>query len=273
MPCFYAFQYSEHIHKLYYSATFGARDEFWRFTRGVGRCMLQKGIVSAAARQTRAYRDRDRPWNLRGGCWAAWRKDLGGIATGFGVYFLFHNTCAKRNLRKMMHNVSAHIHSISGGQSWRCTPATWKNEGCKDTQPCEHGQDRVAALAFLRREEEYAEAPRPNLILLHLNLPKNDGRDVLAEIKTDPILRCIPVVVLTGSRDKEDMLKSYNLYANCYITKPVNPEQFIKVVRSIEDFWLTIVKLPRVIKWWVLILYRSYWSSTIQETHVSFRRC
>jgi len=104
--------------------------------------------------------------------------------------------------------------------------------------------DGVAALAFLRREGGYADAPRPDLILLDLNLPKKDGREVLAEIKVDPDLRRIPVVVLTVSKDEEDILKSYDLYANCYITKPINLEQFITVVKSIEDFWLTIVKLP-----------------------------
>ena len=104
--------------------------------------------------------------------------------------------------------------------------------------------DGAAALAFLRRQGEYADAPRPGLILLDLNLPKKDGREVLAEIKTDPNLRRIPVVVLTVSKDEVDILKSYDLHANCYITKPINLEQFITVVRSIEDFWLTIVKLP-----------------------------
>ncbi len=102
----------------------------------------------------------------------------------------------------------------------------------------------VAALEFLRRKGEYSNAPRPDLILLDLNLPKKDGREVLAEIKTDPNLKRIPVVVLTVSKDEEDILRSYDLYANCYITKPINLEQFITVVRSIEDFWLTIVKLP-----------------------------
>ena len=91
-------------------------------------------------------------------------------------------------------------------------------------------------------------APRPDLILLDLNLPKKDGREVLADIKSDPTLRRIPVVVLTVSKDEEDILKSYDLYANCYVTKPINMEQFIAVVRSIEDFWLTIVKLPHDIK-------------------------
>ncbi len=104
--------------------------------------------------------------------------------------------------------------------------------------------DGVEALAFLRREEEYADAPRPDLILLDLNLPKKDGRQVLAEIKNDDNLRRIPVIVLTTSQAEEDILKAYDLNVNCYISKPVDLDQFIKVVRSIEDFWLSIVKLP-----------------------------
>ena len=107
-----------------------------------------------------------------------------------------------------------------------------------------HVRDGVEALAVLRREGVHAEAPRPDLILLDLNLPRKDGREVLAEIKLDESLRRIPVVVLTVSQADEDILRVYNLNANCYITKPVDLEQFIKVVRSIEDFWLTIVKLP-----------------------------
>jgi len=107
-----------------------------------------------------------------------------------------------------------------------------------------HVKDGVEALAFLRRQGEYAAAPRPDLILLDLNLPRKDGRQVLAEIKQDPDLKRIPVVVLTISKDEEDVLKTYNLHANCYITKPIDLGQFMKVVKSIEDFWLTIVKLP-----------------------------
>lgn len=104
--------------------------------------------------------------------------------------------------------------------------------------------DGEAALAILRREGAHAEAPRPDLILLDLNLPKKDGREVLAEIKADEKLHCIPVVVLTTSKSEEDVLRSYQLNANCYITKPVDLEQFIRVVRAIEDFWLTMVVLP-----------------------------
>ena len=106
-------------------------------------------------------------------------------------------------------------------------------------------KDGVEAIAFLRRQGQYLDAPRPDLILLDLNLPKKDGREVLAEIKADESLKRIPVVVLTTSQAEQDIIRSYSLYANCYITKPVDLDQFIRVVQSIEDFWLTIVKLPR----------------------------
>ena len=104
--------------------------------------------------------------------------------------------------------------------------------------------DGIDALAFLRREGKYADAPHPGLILLDLNLPRKDGREVLAEIKADKNLRRIPVVILTTSKAEEDILKTYNLNANCYITKPVNLDQFVAVVQSIENFWFTIVTLP-----------------------------
>ncbi len=104
--------------------------------------------------------------------------------------------------------------------------------------------DGVEALAFLRRQGQYADAPRPDVILLDLNLPKKDGREVLAEIKADPNLRRIPVVILTTSEAEEDILKAYDLHANAYVAKPVDLDRFITVVKSIEDFWLEIVKLP-----------------------------
>lgn len=106
-------------------------------------------------------------------------------------------------------------------------------------------KDGVEALAFLRREGEYADAPRPGLILLDLNLPRKDGREVLAEVKADADLRHIPVVVLTTSDAEEDILRSYSLHANAYVTKPVDFERFIEVVRQIDDFFVTVVKLPR----------------------------
>ena len=104
--------------------------------------------------------------------------------------------------------------------------------------------DGVEALAFLRQESTYRDVPRPDLILLDLNMPRKDGREVLADIKEDPGLKAIPVAVLTTSSQDEDILKSYELHANCYITKPVGLEQFATVVQSLDDFWFTIVKLP-----------------------------
>lgn len=106
--------------------------------------------------------------------------------------------------------------------------------------------DGVEALRFLRREGEYADAPRPDLILLDLNLPRKNGLEVLAEIKRDEDLKRIPVVVLTTSKAEQDIIKSYNCHANCFITKPVDLDQFVAVVKSIEDFWLTVVKLPPI---------------------------
>ncbi len=105
-------------------------------------------------------------------------------------------------------------------------------------------EDGIEALAFIHREGKYADAPRPDLILLDLNLPKKNGAEVLAEIKEHPDFKRIPVVVMTISKDEEDILKSYNLHANCYITKPVDLKQFMQVVKQIDDFWFTIVKLP-----------------------------
>lgn len=105
-------------------------------------------------------------------------------------------------------------------------------------------EDGTQALAFLRRQGKHSDAVRPDLVLLDLNLPGMDGREVLEQIKTDSSLRSIPVVVLTTSEAEQDILQSYDLHANCYIRKPVDLDQFITVVRSIEDFWLTIVKLP-----------------------------
>jgi len=104
--------------------------------------------------------------------------------------------------------------------------------------------DGVEALQCLRQLGKFKSSPRPDLILLDLNLPVKDGREVLAEIKADKNLKSIPVVVLTTSKAEEDILKTYNLHANCYITKPVDLEQFVTVVRYIEDFWLAIVRLP-----------------------------
>jgi CheY-like chemotaxis protein len=105
--------------------------------------------------------------------------------------------------------------------------------------------DGEEALRFLRRQGEYADAPRPGLILLDLNMPRVDGRQVLAEIKSDPQLSTIPVVVLTTSEAEEDILRSYELHANAYVSKPVDFDRFVEVVRRIDDFFVTVVKLPR----------------------------
>ena len=105
-------------------------------------------------------------------------------------------------------------------------------------------EDGVEAMAFLRREDKYAQVPRPDFILLDLNLPRKDGREVLAEIKHDERLKRMPVVVLTTSRAEEDIIRSYNLHANAYVTKPVDLEQFLKVVKALEEFWLVVVTFP-----------------------------
>jgi CheY-like chemotaxis protein len=105
-------------------------------------------------------------------------------------------------------------------------------------------KDGVEALQFLRRQTRFAGVPRPDIILLDLNLPKKDGREVLQEIKSDPALKQIPVVVLTTSKAEEDVVRSYNLHANCYVTKPVDLENFITAVQSIDRFWLTVATLP-----------------------------
>jgi len=121
-------------------------------------------------------------------------------------------------------------------------------EAFKDGKICNHMnvvRDGVEAMTFLRREGPYANAPWPDLILLDLNLPRKDGRDVLAEIKADEKLKRIPVVVLTTSNAEKDILRTNDLHASCYITKPVDFEQFIKVVKLIEDFWFTIIKLSK----------------------------
>ena len=120
-------------------------------------------------------------------------------------------------------------------------------EALRDSKVRNHlhvATDGVEAMAFLRGEGKYANGVRPDLVLLDLNLPRMDGRQVLAEMKADPRLKMIPVVVLTTSRAEQDVLQSYALQANCYISKPVDLEQFMTVIRSIEDFWLTIVTLP-----------------------------
>ena len=120
-------------------------------------------------------------------------------------------------------------------------------EALKDAKLNNHlsfAEDGVEAMAFLRKEGKYAGAPRPDLVLLDLNMPRKNGREVLQDIKSDENLKTIPVVILTSSEAEQDILKSYMLNANCYVTKPVDFLQFVKVVKAIEDFWMCIVKLP-----------------------------
>jgi two-component system, chemotaxis family, response regulator Rcp1 len=120
-------------------------------------------------------------------------------------------------------------------------------EALRDNKVCNElhvVEDGVEALAFLRREDRFADSPRPDLILLDLNLPRKDGREVLEEIKADQDLKRIPVVVLTTSQQEQDILSAYNLNANCYVTKPMDLDQFLQVVRSIDSFWFSIVSLP-----------------------------
>lgn len=108
-----------------------------------------------------------------------------------------------------------------------------------------HAKDGVEAMAFLRREEPYSEAPTPDLVLLDLNMPRMDGREVLAQIKDDPALRAVPVVILTTSAAERDLVRTYDLHANAYVVKPLDLDRFIEVVQAIESFWFTIVKLPQ----------------------------
>lgn len=108
-----------------------------------------------------------------------------------------------------------------------------------------HVRDGVEAMDYLRRKNQYSQVPPPDLVLLDLNLPRKDGREVLAEVKEDPELRRIPVVVMTTSEAEKDLLQSYDLHANAYVVKPIDLDRFIDIVHAIESFWLTIVKLPR----------------------------
>lgn len=117
-------------------------------------------------------------------------------------------------------------------------------KGAKILSSVNVARDGEEAMAFLRHEGDYKDAPRPDLILLDLNMPKKDGREVLQEIKSDPELKRIPVVVLTTSADDKDILTAYDTFVNAYVTKPVDLDQFMKIVKAIDDFWLSVVKLP-----------------------------
>ena len=105
-------------------------------------------------------------------------------------------------------------------------------------------RDGVEAMEFLYQRGQYSDAPRPGIVLLDLNMPRKDGREVLAEVKSDEHLKSIPIIVLTTSEAEQDILKSYNLHANAYVPKPVDPDEFVRVIRSFDTFWLSVVKLP-----------------------------
>lgn len=124
----------------------------------------------------------------------------------------------------------------------RLAKEAFKESGVRNTLHVT--KDGVEAMNFLRKRREFKSSPSPDMILLDLNLPKKDGREVLAEIKADKSLKKIPVIILTISNDEKDIMKSYELHANCYITKPLDLYQFMNVVKSVEDFWLKTVKLP-----------------------------
>ena len=173
------------------------------------------------------------------------RADLGRVPTRPGLYLLLHDPDSRRCA--MMAAVTTPIEILMVEDSPGDVRLT--KEALKDAKVLNHisvVEDGVAAMAFLRREGAHAEAPRPDLILLDLNLPRKDGREVLAEIKADPALTQIPVVVLTTSQAEQDILKSYQLHANCYVTKPVDLDKFISVVKSVETFWLTVARLPSI---------------------------
>ncbi len=168
------------------------------------------------------------------------RPDVGQIRNGAGFDLLFYHPLHQTGL---MNDRAVEILLVEDNPGdARLTKEALKE--AKVRNHLTHVKDGAEALALLRREAPFTMALRPDLILLDLNLPRKDGRQVLAEIKNDAQLRRIPVVVLTTSQAEQDILRAYNLNANCYITKPVDLEQFLTVIRSIEEFWLTIVKLP-----------------------------
>jgi two-component system, chemotaxis family, response regulator Rcp1 len=169
---------------------------------------------------------------------------LGGVRAGEKNNILFYDSC--RGEQQMMINACLKVADIllvedNPVDVMVAQDALTEAKMCNKVHVAEDGEE---ALDFLYRRGKYVDAPRPDLILLDLNLPKKSGTDVLAEIKQDPSLLDIPVVILTTSQAERDVLTSYSLHANCFITKPVDMLQFTEVIKSIEDFWFTIVKLP-----------------------------
>ena len=187
---------------------------------------------------------RDRPGHLQEDRGAPRRPHLGGFDARRGQHFLFHHSGTGR-LKWSIAEQGRPIEILLVEDSAADVGLTV--EAFKDAKIHNRMsvvEDGVEAMAFLRREGSHARAPRPDLILLDLNLPRKDGRQVLKEIKAEPALRNIPVVVLTTSKGEEDVLRAYDLHANCYVKKPVDFNRFMDVVKSIESFWLTVVTLP-----------------------------
>src|SRR5260221_1647339 len=204
--------------------------------------------VPAAAQQGRVPGHGHRARHLQEGGRAPRRQNLGGVAARRRCHFSFHAAEAAGKLargRKMTVERNGPIDILlveDNPGDERLTREALK-EG-KVYSNLHWVKDGVEALEFLRRQGKYAGSPRPDIILLDLNLPKKDGREVLSEIKRDDQLKRIPVVILTTSKAQEDVMRTYNLHANCYVTKPVDLEKFIVVVKSIDIFWLTVVTLP-----------------------------
>src|ERR1700722_5092442 len=174
------------------------------------------------------------------------RPDLGRVATRQRVYLLLHPACSRGEMMELIGPGGEPIEVLLVEDSPGDVRLT--REALKDAKVqinLHIAQDGTEAMAFLRNEGAYTDVPRPDLILLDLNLPKKDGREVLEEIKKSPTLKSIPVVILTTSASEADILKSYRLHANCYITKPVGLSGFLEVIKSIDNFWLSVVKLPR----------------------------
>src|ERR1700730_396030 len=221
---------------------FRARQRHWN-----GASVLQKDIhpFPAIARAKRVRRHRDRIGHVQEDCRSAGRPDLGRVATHEGVHLLLRSACGGWQMMESNRTNAQPLEVLLVEDSPGDVRLT--KEALKDAKVhinLRVVRDGIDAMAFLMREGEYATAPRPDLILLDLNLPRKDGREVLREIKENQELKSIPVVILTTSASEADILRSYLLHANCYITQLVNHDGFLPSVRSIDSFWLSVVKLP-----------------------------
>src|SRR5271154_4654876 len=201
--------------------------------------------VPAAAQAGRIRRHRHRIGHLQKNRRTAWRRNLGPITTRAGFYFPLRAGRERSEMKKLIGDEGMPIDVLLGEDSpgdVRLTQEAFRE--ANRPVPRHAASDEVDAMPFLRHEGTHAAAPRPDLILLDLNLPKMDGREVLAHIKEDENLKTIPTIILTTSEAEADIVKSYQLHANCYLSKPVQLETFETLVKSINDFWLKEVKLP-----------------------------